>query len=310
GSLQVVNLGPVSATIQADSSTPLAHKTAVTLYRDGKRIDIENRITQNFGDVHDWGFGFNLDNPNFYHEEIGAVIKAALTGAGGAYSSRNARYDWLTLNHFVDVNNGSAGVTLSSADLSFMRTGNSSSEFLDTTTPQVSVLAGGQVDGTHLGIRSQGGDSFFLQRFALRSHDGYSAAAAMRFALEHQNPLVTGEVMGGQIYPGNTYSLLHLNDPNVLIWALKPSDEPGDTSLVLRVWNLSNAPVSTKAVFSGYSILEAERLTHIETPIETLQPDGSSIDLSPAKWQWQTFRLKLDGVPASSSKGIGKKVIR
>ncbi|MFH1946012.1 MAG: glycoside hydrolase [Acidobacteriota bacterium] len=310
GSLQVVNLGPVSATIQADSSTPLAHKTAVTLYRDGKRIDIENRITQNFGDVHDWGFGFNLDNPNFYHEEIGAVIKAALTGAGGAYSSRNARYDWLTLNHFVDVHNGSAGVTLSSADLSFMRTGNSSTEFLDTTTPQVSVLAGGQVDGTHLGIRSQGGDSFFLQRFALRSHDGYSAAAAMRFALEHQNPLVTGEVMGGQIYPGNTYSLLHLNDPNVLIWALKPSDEPGDTSLVLRVWNLSNAPVSTKAVFSGYSILEAERLTHIETPIETLQPDGSSIDLSPAKWQWQTFRLKLDGVPASSSKGIGKKVIR
>ncbi|MCJ7679419.1 MAG: glycoside hydrolase, partial [Candidatus Aminicenantes bacterium] len=220
GSLQVLNSGPVSATIQAESSAPLAHKTLVTLYRDGSRVDIENRIMQNFGDVFTWGFGFNLDNPDFYHEEVGAVIKAALTGSGGAYSARNARYDWLTLNHFVDVHNGSTGVTLSSSDLSFMRTGNSSAESLDTSTPIVSVLAGGQVDGTHLGIQNQGGDSSFLQRFSLWSHDGYTAADSMRFALEHQNPLVTGEVTGGQVYPVNNYSLLHLNDPDVLIWGL------------------------------------------------------------------------------------------
>ena len=54
-----------------------------------------------------------------------------------------------------------------------------------------------QVDGTSLGIQFQGGDSRFLNRYALRTHGAYDPAAAMRFALEHQNPLVAARVTGG-----------------------------------------------------------------------------------------------------------------
>src|ERR1035441_559650 len=79
---------------------------------------------------------------------------------------------------------------------------------LDIATPQISVLAGGQVDGPSLGIVAQGGDSYFLQRFALRVQGTFNAASSMRFALEDQNPLVAGLVTGGKAYPETNFSLL------------------------------------------------------------------------------------------------------
>ena len=78
------------------------------------------------------------------------------------------------------------GVTLSNADLAFMKLG--SSDVVDgvsrlgTAAPQISVLAGGQVDGPRLGIPAQGGESWFLQRFGLRTHARFRAVESMRFA--------------------------------------------------------------------------------------------------------------------------------
>jgi alpha-mannosidase len=190
GTVSIVNAGPVSATLTAVSPAPLAHTTSVTLFRDKDRVDIQNEITQNFSDTAGWTFGINVDSPEVRHEEIGAFIKARLLDQGGAYAPRAARYDWLTLNHFADMSGGGVGVTLSAADNQFFQTGFSTVEVLDTATPKLTILAGGQIDGQPLGLPNQGGDSDFLQRFALRSHGAYSNGEAMRFALEHQNPLV------------------------------------------------------------------------------------------------------------------------
>ncbi len=123
GMVTVENEGPVSATLKIVSSSPPAHTTRITLYRDSGRIDIRNEITQNFSATTTWGFGINVDQPGFRHEEVGAVIKAALVSQGGAYSDRAARYDWLTLNHFVDCGDGAAGLTLSNGDCYFMKLG-------------------------------------------------------------------------------------------------------------------------------------------------------------------------------------------
>src|SRR5581483_7682392 len=89
GSLQVENAGPVSVTLRADASGPLSHTSRITLVRDKDRIEIRNDITQNFSDVYTWGFGFNLDSPDVWHEEVGAVIRAKLLTQGGHYSPRN-----------------------------------------------------------------------------------------------------------------------------------------------------------------------------------------------------------------------------
>ena len=68
-----------------------------------------------------WRFGFNITSPDVWHEEVGAIIRARLTTAGGHYSPRNARYDWLTLNRFADMSGGGVGVTLANADCYYMQ---------------------------------------------------------------------------------------------------------------------------------------------------------------------------------------------
>jgi hypothetical protein len=157
---------------------------------------------------------------------------------------------------------------LSNADLQFFRLGNSSVDTLDTLTPQVSVLAGGQVDGSEEGFLNQDGDSLFLQRFALSTHAGYDPVSAMKFALEHQNPLVTGEVTGGSQYPEASFSLLTIDNPNVLLWALKPAEDGISEGLVVRMWNLSGSAGSFVLTYASGPITSAKKTTHVETPIE------------------------------------------
>jgi alpha-mannosidase len=291
GVLQVENAGPVSVTLKADSSGPLNHTTRITLFRGSDRIDIRNDINQNFSDTFTWGFGFNLANPDIWHEELGAVIRAKLLSQGGHYSPRNARYDWLTLNHFADINDGSVGVTLSNADTSFMKHGSSGISTLDVNTPQISPLAGGQVDSP-LGIPNQGGDTHFLQRFALRTHDAFSSIEAMRFALEHQNPLVTGVITGGGMYPETSFSLVTVSNPNALIWALKPAEDGIDQGIIVRIWNLSGNPESfSLSLVDGIS--SAQRTTHIETPLESATVTGGSLYDSIAARQIRTYLLSM-----------------
>jgi alpha-mannosidase len=96
GSRQIENAGPVSVTLVATGTAPLAHVTRVTLTRGSDRVDIRNEVTQNFGGTQLWRFSLNLTNPDVRHEEVGAILRARLTSDGGHYSPRNARYDFLT----------------------------------------------------------------------------------------------------------------------------------------------------------------------------------------------------------------------
>ncbi|MBU0717453.1 MAG: hypothetical protein KJ749_04320, partial [Planctomycetes bacterium] len=227
GSLTVEEAGPVSVTVCATAALPVAHVTRVTMYRDSDRIEISNEIAENFDSVQQWRFGFELEAPDVWHEEVGAIIRAKLAGSGGRYAESGARYDWLTLNHFADMTGvGNMGVTLSNADCYFMRLSNSSAGLLDTTTPQISILAGGRVVSSGHGIPAQGGDDHFTQRFAIRTHDQYDQPAAMRLSLEHQNPFVAGSIRGtNPQLDGATYSAMTVSDPDVLFGALKPAEE-------------------------------------------------------------------------------------
>ena len=297
GTLSVENAGPVSVTLKATSTTPLSHTTRVTLLRGSQRIDIRNEITQNFGDVRQWRFGFEIDSPDVWHEEVGAVIRARLLADGGHYAPRNARYDWLTLNHFADVSGSDVGMTLANADCFFMQLGASSVQSLDTQTPQLSPLAGGQVDGPDFGIPNQDGDTHFTQRFALRAHGAFDLATAMRFALEQQNPFVTRALTGGNVYPADHYSLLALSNPNVLLWALKPAEEGAQAGIVARVWNLAHAPATATLLVTGGELLGAEQLTHLETPLQPMPVADQALEVTLAAQQLKTFALHLGTAP-------------
>lgn len=293
--LVVESSGPVSVTVRITTEAERDHVTRVTLYRDSPRVDLRNEILENFGDVRHWAFSFNLKAPQVRTEEVGALVRVRRKSDGGDYAERNARYDYATLNHFADISDGEdrRGVTLSNWDCAFVRLGESTPARLDTESPQLNVLAGGQVDGARLGIRNQNGAAQFLQRFALRPHRGYDPASAMRFALEHQNPLVTTPVSGaaGSPLPAARYSALTVSDPAVILWAFKPAEEGIARGVVARLWNVSDRPVRTTLELAG-GIAAAQHVTHLETDLAPAEVDGSGgLRAEFARQQMRTFRL-------------------
>ena len=295
GDLQIENEGPVTVTFLASVDTPLSRTSRITFLRNSDRIEIRNDIIQNFDATHTWGFGFALEEPDIHHEEVGAILRARLTNQGGHYSPRNARYDWLTLNHFVDISdNTESGVTISNSDCYFMKLGNSTVEQLDTQTPQISILVGGRdLNGSGI-LESQGGDSHFLQRFALKVHGRYDPVVSMKFALEHQNPFVVSEVRGGAGYPSNIYSLLEIDNSNVLLWAIKPADDGADAGTVIRLWNVSQERQDFFLRFGDGKIIKALNLTHIETPTGDAPLQDGRLTDSINSQQIKTYAVIVD----------------
>lgn len=294
--LRVVNRGPVSMTVRARSEAGVPHDTYITLYRDSDRVDIRNEITENFCDVRYWAFSFGIKNPSVHTEEVGAVILDKPKADGGHYADSHARYDHITVNHFADISgsDGKSGVTLSNPDLAFAKLGGSEVGTLDWGTPQINMLAGGQIDGPNLGIRGQNGNTHFLQRFALLGHGGYNQTAAMKFALEHQNPFVTGPVISKDdgVYPESEFSLLGIDNPEVLLWALKSHEDGITNGLVARVWNQSEAAQPTRFSLAG-RMSAASRLSHIETRIEDLPVSNGTLETSVGAQRMETYQLKI-----------------
>jgi alpha-mannosidase len=117
----------------------------------------------------------------------------------------------------------------------------------------------------------------------------------MKFALEHQNPLVTGAIIGkdGGAYPETTHSLLNVSNPNVLLWALKPQDDGIEHGVVVRLWNISDTAAKSHLSFAP-GLSAAHRTTHIETDLEAIPLSGNStVPVTFGRQQLQTVRLEL-----------------
>lgn len=290
------NVGAVSATLKIDCSgydVPWDHTTSVTLYANSDRIDIRNEIHENITATTVWDYGFNLSQPDVWYEEVGAVIRAKLQSQGGHYANANARYDWQSLGHFVDISDATGyGATLSNWDCAFMKVGNSTVDHLDSTTPIVSPMAAGQESGS---ITNQAGDSYFLQRFSLRSHTRYDATSAMTFALQHQNPLATGRVTGNSSakpLDAKSFSLLGVSAPAALLWAIKPAEEGISNGVIARFWNVSNADLNLKVTVNGF-LRSASQTTHLETNLQTVNAFGNSFSVILGANAMRTYRAQF-----------------
>ena len=274
-------------TLICRSDQPVQHESKITFYSETPRIDFEDRISENFSGLLHWSFDFEVDDPEVWHEEVGAVIKAKTVSAGGHYADRMARYDYLSLNHFLNVGDSKRSITLSNRDCLFFRLGESKPDFLDGDASCVHVLVGGQVN-ENLGVIAQDGDSLFHQNFSLMPHHfAFDAAKSMKFALEHQNPVVTGTVHPGGDWFHKQVSFLKTDNPDVLLWTHKPAEQEG---IIARVWNLALSPVSTRITFNNY-LTEACLATHVETDIEAIPVNGNTLFFDLKQQQLKTFRV-------------------
>ncbi|MFD2934775.1 glycosyl hydrolase-related protein [Spirosoma flavum] len=315
----VENAGSVSVTLKAVSPVPVPHTVRVTLFTNSRtrtggpagppRIEIEDSIQANFKDVKTWAFSFNLNNPTTHHEELGAILTAKKETRGGHYAAQNARLDWQTFNHFADMSekrgaDQAYGVTLSNIDCSFFKLGKSTVDSLWEQSSQLNALAGGQIDTKRedkgvLGIPGQNGQTSFLYKFALTTHStDFEPVAAMKFSLEHQNPLVAGAITGEtDMYPSKTFSLLNIGNPTrsgdaVLLWSLKPSEDGINEGLIARLWNVANKP-AIPTLTTTLPIRQAWQTTHIETNERVLKPVGKQVQVRFAPNQLNTYRLQL-----------------
>jgi alpha-mannosidase len=298
--LIVENLGPLSVTCKAVSKNPVQHTTRVTLYANSPRIEIENSIDANFKDVKTWSFSLKLDKPTTHYEELGAVLTAKKASRGGDYADQNARYDWQTFNHFADLTVKDYGVTISNVDCSFFKLGRGTVDSLHDTSPQLNALAGGQVDrkledNGLLGINNQNGETSFHYSFAITTHQSnFNAVTAMRFAMEHQNKLVTGWAEGGEAAGSETsFSLVNIKDPNVFLWSVKPAEDGIDKGLVLRFWNLTGKPVATQLRLN-HPIAYAWQTSHIETDISIIKSINGILPLQIIGNHMSTYRVLPD----------------
>jgi alpha-mannosidase len=132
-----------------------------------------------------------------------------------------------------------------------------------------------------------------MQRFALQTHDSFDPAQAMRFALEHQNPLVTARVTGGNGYPESSFSFIRITNPDVLLWALKPAEEGIERGIIARVWNLSQKSAGYTLASPLGPFSNARHVTHIESPIGNIALDGGAITDLCKKQQMKTLLFKM-----------------
>jgi alpha-mannosidase len=297
--LAMENIGPVSATLKTSTTKKLDHTSSFTLYRDILRVDIENYISQNIGDsVLTNSFSLNIPSPTIWHEESGAVIKAKTTDNGGNYAVKNARCDWLTMNHYANVSNSIYNATISNRDCYFMKVGNSTVKSLDESSSQINVLVGGKTESPYsLGINNQYGNTQYTQQFSIFVHNKtYDQTTSMKESLEAQTPFVTGEVVGpNNILPADNYSFLNTSNPDVILWALKPAEEGmSSNGLVARFWNMSGQKQNNSLTFSNM-ISSGNEVTHIETdiPSTSLHINGHTADITNGINQMQSYRIKL-----------------
>lgn len=297
GTITIENAGPVSVTLKAVAQKPILHTVSITLFANNSRIQIEDSIQANFGDVKTWDFAFNLKKQTTRHEELGAIITAKKETRGGHYAAQNARLDWQTFNHFVDMSESNYGITLSNQDCSFFKLGESTVDSLWEDSSELHALAGGQVDkkredGGMMGISKQNGQQLFYYNFALTTHqNAFNPTTAMKFALEHQNPLVAGRIEGNEVGKStNTFSLLSVNDPNVLLWSVKPSEEGIENGLITRFWNFNSKPVNS-VVKLFKPIGTAWQTTHVETNEQQLTPINGMLKANFNQYQLKTYRL-------------------
>ena len=298
GTLMVENVGSISVTLKAVSQDPILHTVRITLFANNPRILLEDSIQANFKDVKTWDFAFNLKNQTTRHEEVGAILTAKSEKRGGHYSSQQARLDWQTFNHFADMSEANYGVTLSNQDCSFFKLGDSKVDSLHENSTELHVLAGGQVDKKledkgMMGIFNQNGQQSFFYNFALTTHKAFDATEAMKFSMEHQNPLTTGWIEGKNGDNQNKFSLLSVSDPNVLLWSVKPAEEGIENGLITRFWNFNAKPVSPILKLSK-PIKTAWQTTHIETNEQKLKPLNGILKANFNQFQMKTFRLNIN----------------
>jgi hypothetical protein len=157
--------------------------------------------------------------------------------------------NWFTVGRWADVANGSYGVTWVTLDAPLVQVGGLTANLLNSqSNPDVWRKQVGPTQklyswamnnhwGTNYRAYQEGPHVF---RFLLRPHRGYRPAEASRLAIAASQPLLPAPARG---LASNAVPRLKLDSPDVLVTALKPTDD--GKGLIIRLWGAAGREVRT-----------------------------------------------------------------
>lgn len=236
---EVVEPGPLVATLRAVSDAPGTKGLSqeVTLVAGLDRVELKDSLDKlpirDKEGVH-FAFPFAVPDDRVRIDLPWALVRPEKDQIAGANKN------WLTTQGYVDVSNGSFGVTWTSLDAPLIEIGEVSANLLGSVynpdewrqriAPTQSLLSWALNNHWHTNYRAdQEGPLTF--RYALQTHGRFSPDASARFSTALRQPLLVGPAtsVGG--------SLLTVNDPTVIATRVVPSDD--GKALIVRLYGTS-----------------------------------------------------------------------
>jgi hypothetical protein len=294
GTIQTVTaeeVGPVSAKLRVDLTNP-QRTVWITLYAGVDRVDVANAITENETGFQTYSFhvGTDLSGAQIRFEEIGAIAKPGMVADEGDFL-QGTRASRMTLNHFVSFALADYHLVLSNWDAYAMQVNDSTNSTFDLTGDEVHVVVMEQ--GSGAGTSNQGGDDYFLNRFALRGMEGtFDGAEDMRTALAHQNPLHAIALPRSQngLLTDASAGMLSIDSDDVVVTAFKPAEDDG-AGFVVRLWELAGSAASFTIDASAMIPMRAWRTSLIETDRSLVSVSRGFISSAIDANEIRTFRF-------------------
>ncbi len=245
--------GPLVASLRVESDAPGCHALSreVRLAAGADHAELINTVDKKriaAASYHDregkesvnFAFPFNVPDGEMGLDVPLAVIRPEHDQMPSACKN------WLTVGRWADISNRDYGITWVTLDAPLVQVGGITATLLNSQTnpdawrkriePTQKLYAWAMNNhwGTNYRAYQEGPVTF---RFILRPHRGTTPAEASRFATGLSQPLVA--LPGRGAAPGAA-PLIQIDPPEVLVTALKPSDD--GRALILRLLGASAKP--------------------------------------------------------------------
>jgi len=287
--IRVKERGPLVASLTIESTAPGCHALTreIRLVAGRDAVDITNIVDKARLVAKDYRAPEGKESVNFafpFNVPAGQVrIESPLAiTRPDADQIPGACKNWFTAGRWADISNATTGITWVTLDAPLVQVGALTANLLNSqTNPNVWRKQTGPAQklyawvmnnhwGTNYRAWQEGPVTF---RFILRPHAAYDPAAATRLAIAASQPLIPARAHGEK--PPATPRLA-LSTPDVIVFALKPSDD--GRALIARLWNTGQTAASTTLTWSSPAPRRVTLSDTSEEPLAELPP-GAPVEI-------------------------------
>ncbi len=276
-SLKRVRLGELGERMIIETSGTMAPKiiTEVTVWNHLRRVDIVNRLTKTETYEKEavyFAFPFAANQPTFRYECPAGIVNANTDMLPGAC------LDWFAVQHFVEIESGDVAIAWATPDapLVCFQDINRGKWMRELPMRNGHLYAYVMNNYWHTNYKAgQGGEHVF--RFSITSRAKSDNAASAQFGWAASNPFVAVPVDGpmrGRL-PGDSASLISIDEPGVLLIGAKQADS--GTGLVLRLWEVSGKPTTAHIHLNHLPVSTATACNLVEEPQGKLKVKDNTV---------------------------------